>query len=128
MSIELTTSTYGSRRPSILIVDDEPHVCTLLARWLASEGMDCVVAGSTSEAIAVLETTVFDLVAADVIMPGGSGLTLLERAKAIVPDVAVLMLTASGDTQVAIDASQAGAPGRVCLPSSAGAGAPATTP
>ncbi len=98
-----------TERASILIVDDEVTMREVLFRNLRSEGYQARVAGSVAEAMAVLDREAADLVLSDVMMPGGTGLELLEQIKDHYPDTAVIMVTALADIQAAIDALKLGA-------------------
>jgi CheY-like chemotaxis protein len=66
----------------LLIVDDEPDMLTLLKRSLEPE-LECRVdvASSGETALDMIQTTDYDLVLADIIMPGISGLDVLEKIK-----------------------------------------------
>ncbi len=94
---------------SILIVDDEMTMREVLFRNLRAVGYQTRVAGSVAEALAALDREPADLVLSDVMMPGGTGLELLEQVKARYPDTAVVMVTALADIQAAIDALKLGA-------------------
>jgi putative nucleotidyltransferase with HDIG domain len=98
-----------TRPASILVVDDEAPMREVLLRNLRTGGYQLRSAGSVQEAWAVLESEPADLVLSDIMMPGGSGLELLERIKARYPDTAVVMVTALADIQAAIDALKLGA-------------------
>jgi putative two-component system response regulator len=98
------------KRPArILIVDDEPFVCELLARWLLADGHDCAPAFSGEMALRLLETREFDLVISDIMMPGLSGIDLLKVIKKRFPKVAVLMVTAVDDRKTGILTLELGA-------------------
>ena len=96
--------------PSLLIVDDEQDMLLLLRRSLESE-LDCRVqtASSAEKALQLLEAGTFDLVLADIKMPGMSGLALLESIKKDTPDLTVVMMTAFGHIEMAVDAMKRGA-------------------
>lgn len=96
-------------RASILIVDDEVTMREVLFRNLKAGGYVTRAAGSVTEAMAVLDREPADLVLSDVMMPGGTGLELLEQIKTRHPDTAVIMVTALADIQAAIDALKLGA-------------------
>jgi DNA-binding response OmpR family regulator len=100
----------------ILIVDDEPHIGDLLRRYLIPEGYDCRVVYSGEEAMKVLESTSFPLVLADIMMPGMSGIDLLQIIKTLYPDVAVLMVTAIDDRDTGVLAVELGAYGYIIKP------------
>ena len=96
--------------PSLLIVDDEQDMLQLLRRSLETE-LDCKVqtALSGEKALQLLESGVFDLVLADIKMPGMNGLELLESIKKDTPDLTVVMMTAFGHIDMAVDAIKRGA-------------------
>jgi putative two-component system response regulator len=95
--------------PTILVVDDEPLVRTILLRWLTAEGYSCLAAADATSACLALAQQNIDLVTCDINMPGTSGVQLLGQIKASWPDTAVLMLTGCGETTIAIRALTEGA-------------------
>ncbi len=100
----------------ILIVDDEASICGLLSRYLAADGYQCVTATSGEGALQLLQDEPFDLLLADVMMPGMSGIDLLNVVKSLYPDVAVLMVTAVDDRDTGILALELGAYGYIIKP------------
>jgi putative two-component system response regulator len=100
----------------LLVVEDEPLVRDLLARWLHDEGYSCTTANSAAAAWAHLQAHPLDLATVDITMPGGSGLDLLDQIRHALPDTAVIMLTAEGDMAKAIRALTAGAYGYLIKP------------
>ncbi|MBI4964724.1 MAG: response regulator [Desulfomonile tiedjei] len=104
------------RRIKVLIVDDEPYIGDLLRRYLTPEGYDCRVVFSGEEALKALESNSFNLVLADVMMPGMSGIDLLQITKSLYPEVAVLMVTAIDDKDTGVLAVELGAYGYVIKP------------
>lgn len=109
----MPTSPDNSLTPQpgakILVVDDEPFVRDLVARWLADESYACAQAGSAQAAWDHLQTCEADLVTLDITMPGANGIDLLHRIAQAWPDTAVIMMTAVGETQTAIEALTHGA-------------------
>jgi DNA-binding NtrC family response regulator len=95
---------------SILIVDDEQDMLDLLKRSLEPD-LDCRVATATSgeDALKRLATGSFDLVLADIKMPGMDGLELLEIVKRNNPQQTVVMMTAFGQIDTAVNAMRSGA-------------------
>jgi two-component system response regulator PilR (NtrC family) len=93
----------------ILIVDDELSMREFLSILLEGEGYEVVVAANAEQALALLETALFDLVISDVQMPGLNGIELLGRIKSISPDTAVLMMTAYSAAEQAVEAMKLGA-------------------
>ncbi|MFH0824970.1 MAG: HD domain-containing phosphohydrolase [Pseudomonadota bacterium] len=100
----------------ILLVDDEPHICELLARWLSAEGFQCRSVFSGEEALDVLQEDGIDLVVTDILMPGMSGLDLLTITRKLFGDIAVIIATAVDDRKTAIMALEMGAYGYVAKP------------
>jgi DNA-binding NtrC family response regulator len=94
----------------LLIVDDEPDMLQLLKRSLEPE-MDCVIqtVPSGEAALRVLSGERIDLVLADIKMPGMDGLELLDLIKRQYPELTVLMMTAYGHIEMAVDAMKRGA-------------------
>ena len=96
--------------PSLLVVDDEQDMQLLLRRSLESE-LDCKVqtASSGENALQLLDSGIFDLVLADIKMPGMNGLELLDSIKKDTPDLTVVMMTAFGHIEMAVEAMKRGA-------------------
>lgn len=93
----------------ILIVDDDPGLRASFAKLLAMEGHEALTAASGEEGIQRLERDAPDLVVMDVRMHGMSGLEALTRMKARDPAATVIIMTAFGDTDTAIEAVNKGA-------------------
>ncbi|MGD9367036.1 MAG: sigma-54 dependent transcriptional regulator [Desulfobacteraceae bacterium] len=95
---------------TILIVDDEPDMLQLLKRSLEPE-LNCsvVTAASAEEGLRHLEQGVFDLVLADIKMPGMNGLEFLQIIKHDYPQQTVVMMTAFGQIDMAVEAIRSGA-------------------
>jgi response regulator RpfG family c-di-GMP phosphodiesterase len=82
-----------SRKPVLLLVDDEVRILSALRRALRREGYEILTADSPERALALLEEHVVDLVLSDHKMPGMSGLSLLERASELQPRASRLLIT-----------------------------------
>lgn len=63
----------------ILVVDDEPALRDILQRTIKNAGYDCTAAKNAGEALAILSETTIDVVITDIVMPGMSGIELLEK-------------------------------------------------
>ena len=96
-------------RARLLIVDDESSIRDILARTLSHEGYDCHVACDADEALVELGAAPYQLVLSDILMPGRTGIELLEEIKRDYPDTAVVMVTAVAETGTAVDALKRGA-------------------
>jgi two-component system response regulator FlrC len=94
---------------SILVVDDEPAMRLLLSSVLVEEGHDVTAAASGEEALRLIAKRHFHLVLTDLKMPGISGLELLEQVKRDDPGTAVIILTAFGTVEGAVEAMRMGA-------------------
>jgi len=94
----------------ILVVDDEPDMLGLLKRSLAPD-LDCVVetASSGTEGFQRFSEGSFDLVLLDMKMPGMDGMELMELIRRKNPEQTVVMMTAYGDIDTAVNAMQNGA-------------------
>lgn len=106
----------AKRAARILIVDDEPHICEILFRWLSAEGYDCTVAFNGGMAMELLESQAFQLLICDIMMPGMSGIELLKIVMSRFPGTAVLMVTAVDDRRTGILTLELGAYGYVIKP------------
>jgi DNA-binding NtrC family response regulator len=93
---------------SVLIVDDEKHTREGLRQAL-EEDYDVSVAASAEEAFNQLESQEFDVVLTDLRMPGKSGLKVIDKALALPQRPAVLMMTAYGNIDTAVEAMRRGA-------------------
>lgn len=83
----------AARTPRILVVDDEEHVRGVLCDLLAAWGCQVDGAASRAQALEFFARTDYDLVLTDFVMPGGSGLDLIEGVRHADPTVSVIMLT-----------------------------------
>ena len=97
------------KHESILIVDDEEAIRRLLHKKLCSDGYQCQEAGNAEQALSLLRNNGFGLLVLDIMMPGKSGTELLPEIKASYPDTAVVMVTATTDTDIAIQCMKRGA-------------------
>ncbi len=94
---------------TILIVDDEKNYLTILTAILEEEGFEVLTALSGQEALEIQKTSDVDLVLTDMKMPVMDGIELLEHIKAIDPELPVVMMTAHGTVDKAVEAMQKGA-------------------
>lgn len=94
---------------TVLIVDDEKNYLVVLGAFLSGEGYETLTADSAQHALEIVETTDLDLVLTDMKMPTMDGIELLKRIKQKVPDLPVVMMTAYGTVEKAVEAMQLGA-------------------
>ena len=97
------------RNTKILVVDDEKNILRLVSTTLKSEKYDVVTAQLAEEAIEKFGQGGFDLVITDLKLPGQSGLDLLSYVKGREPDLPVIMITAFGSIENAVEAMKRGA-------------------
>jgi len=93
----------------IMVVDDEPTVRYTFDRYLTRAGHEVLAVETAEEALNRIAAFEPELVITDVRMPGMSGLQLLEKLRASLPEVDVLVMTGFEDMQSAISAIKAGA-------------------
>ncbi len=94
---------------TILIVDDEKNYLVVLEALLGSEGYETVTALNAKSAISTAEEADLDLIITDMKMPGMSGMELLEKIKSMKPELPVIMMTAFGTIEMAVEAMRKGA-------------------
>ncbi len=93
----------------VLVADDDPTLRTELAELLRQDGHNVAVASDGQEALDRLEAGTFDVALLDLIMPRASGMEILHRLQVVRPQTAVVMITAHGSVDVAVEAMKAGA-------------------
>src|SRR6266568_304568 len=93
----------------VLVVDDEKAMVLALKGLLGKEGYHVETAGSGEEALRRIETGSFHVVITDLSMNGVGGMQVLEHAKRVDPDLAVVMITAYGSEKIAVQAMKLGA-------------------
>ena len=94
---------------TILIVDDEKNYLLVLSAVLEEEGYEVLTTASSLEALEILKASDVDLVLTDMKMPGLDGIELLEQIKNRDPELPVIMMTAHGTVDKAVEAMQKGA-------------------
>jgi two-component system, NtrC family, response regulator AtoC len=93
----------------VLVVDDEEDFTHVLSRYLEKSGMECKTASSGIEALEILETEGFDLILSDILMPGMSGLDMLEELQSRNVTSPVIVMSAYGSLDTAVEAIKKGA-------------------
>ncbi|MBI2027830.1 MAG: sigma-54-dependent Fis family transcriptional regulator [Deltaproteobacteria bacterium] len=96
-------------KEKILIVDDEQSILEFLEIMLRREKYDVAQASNAKKALKLLEKESFDMVISDIQMPEISGMELLSKVKNMNPDIIVMMITAYGSTESAVEAMKLGA-------------------
>jgi DNA-binding NtrC family response regulator len=98
-----------AKKISILIVDDEESVRDSLFNWFIEDGFRVECAENARRALTMLESDQFDIILADVKMPGMDGLEMLRRIKEIRSDSIVIVMTAFATVDTAVKALKDGA-------------------
>ncbi len=93
----------------ILVVDDEPFILNLLAMQLERLSYSAQKAGSGQEALELLRKDPFDLLVADIMMPEMDGLTLMQQARTIQPNLECIIISGQGEISTAVEAMRLGA-------------------
>jgi two-component system response regulator AtoC len=93
----------------VLVVDDDLAMCEVLSSGLPRRGYQPITRQSADAAFALLETEDFDVVVTDLVMKGTNGLELCSKIAANRPDIPVVLITAFGTLETAVDAIRAGA-------------------
>ncbi len=93
----------------ILVVDDEPGIRDSLQKILEREGFTVTITDSGTEALDKVRSEHIDLILSDVMMPKMSGIELLRAVKAISPAIEVVMMTAFGTVENAVECMREGA-------------------
>ena len=93
----------------VLVVDDEVGMLTLLRNYLTREAYEVHTAPSAETALQLLEENDFDVVLTDLRMGGMDGLALMRAIHATRPETPVILMTAFGGIDTAIEAVKAGA-------------------
>jgi DNA-binding NtrC family response regulator len=98
-----------AKKISILIVDDEESVRDSLYNWFIEDGYRVECAENAKRALSILESEGFDIILADIKMPGMDGLEMLKRIKALRKDSIVIIMTAFATVDTAVQALKDGA-------------------
>jgi DNA-binding NtrC family response regulator len=98
-----------ARKISILIVDDEESVRDSLYNWFIEDGYRVECAEDAKKALSILESGDFDIILADIKMPGMDGLEMLQRIKSLKKDAIVIIMTAFATVTTAVKALKDGA-------------------
>src|SRR5580658_4020101 len=105
----LSTDSRAGEGLKLLIVDDDPSHAEVVAESLERVGYHCSIATSGAAGLKAIERDEPDVILTDLRMDGIDGLTLLRKAKQELPDAEIVVITAHGDVQTAVEAMKAGA-------------------
>jgi two-component system response regulator FlrC len=93
----------------VLVVDDEPGIRSFIRQVLEAEGLEISEAPDGDRAAEMIDRQSFHLLITDLRMPGMDGMQLLERARASLPEMEAIVLTAHGTVESAVQAMKLGA-------------------
>ena len=96
-------------QPKILLIEDDASVVGGLKKELRTEGYEVAVAERGDKGLAQAKEQPFDVVITDLKMPGLTGLELVEQLHAAKPKLPIILMTAFGTTETAIEATKLGA-------------------
>ncbi len=96
-------------KKQVLIVDDEPNLRKILAAQLSRDGYEVMLAEDGEQGLSMLREHHIDLVVTDLKMPKVDGMTLLREALKETPDLPIVMITAHGTVDTAVEALKLGA-------------------
>jgi DNA-binding NtrC family response regulator len=96
-------------QPRILLIEDDPGAASALQKVLEAEGYRVELAERGDDGLAQAQSGSFDLVLTDVKLPGIGGLELAAQLRAAKPKLPIIMMTAHGTTDIAIEATKVGA-------------------
>ena len=99
-----------------MVVEDDEMLADNLRTYLEKRGWDVSVFHTVDSALAMLESLRPDVIVADYILPGKTGLELLKEVRAVDPQIKVVMATGHGDVQLAVEAMRSGAYDYICKP------------
>jgi len=94
---------------SILVVDDEESVRDSLYNWFIEDGYRVKCAANAKEALEIVESESFDIILADIKMPGMDGLEMQRRIKSLNEDTIIIVMTAFASVDTAVQALKDGA-------------------
>jgi len=92
--------------PRVLVVEDNPAIRKSLAIYLERQGFDVVAVAEYARALELVEGEIFDALIADLDLPGGTGLDLLQTARALRPRILSILMTGYGCSAIRKQAQQ----------------------
>lgn len=105
------TAEQANKGFHILVVDDEPEYQTVFSMILSEHGYDVTTCSGGEEALRLIGRSEINLIMTDLKMPGMSGLELIRRVKEAAGDIEILVMTAFGSIESAVQAMKLGASG-----------------
>jgi DNA-binding response OmpR family regulator len=103
-------------KATVLVVDDEKSITDLLSENLAEEGFNCITVANGEDALKRLSMNHIDAMLLDLGLPGISGMEVLKETVSTHPKIPVIVITAAGDAQTAVEAMKTGATDYITKP------------
>ena len=97
------------RKAHLLLVDDDPNTLASLSRAFRLAGHEATVCDNAARAVELIRTETFDLILSDVVMPGRTGLELLEDLKKAGVKVPIILISGQANIEMAVKATKLGA-------------------
>ncbi|MEE9296265.1 MAG: sigma-54 dependent transcriptional regulator [Phycisphaerae bacterium] len=104
------------RQNTVLLADDEDTLRKNLAQVLQEEGFDVIACRDGTEALRALRANTVDAMITDLRMPGICGMDLIDHAKKLAPEASIIVITAFGEVETAVEAMKKGAQDYICKP------------
>jgi len=98
-----------TRKAHLLLVDDDPNTLASLARAFRLAGHEATVCDNANRAVELLRTETFDLILSDVVMPGKSGMELLDDLKKAGVKTPIVLISGQANIEMAVKATRLGA-------------------
>lgn len=96
------------KKPHILVIDDEPGICQGLQEFLQESGYRVWVAATAEEGLSLIEQNAPQAILLDIRLPGMSGIEAVPQFKKKLPHIPILLMTAYGTIQTAVEALKHG--------------------
>ena len=100
---------HDNQSPRVLVVDDEESIRHVLGTYLERQACEVTTAGSSEQALKLLESWEPEVALVDIVLPGKNGLDLLSEIKQRHPDTEVVLITSQGSVETAVGAIRRGA-------------------
>jgi DNA-binding NtrC family response regulator len=97
------------RKAHLLLVDDDPNTLASLSRAFRMAGHEATVCDNANRALELLRTETYDLIFSDVVMPGKSGMELLEDLKTAGVTTPIILISGQANVEMAVRATKLGA-------------------
>jgi DNA-binding NtrC family response regulator len=100
----------------ILVVDDQPSIRLMLESGLSLSGFRVSCARNGTEAVIAASSNKFDAVISDIYMPDGDGLQMVQKLRTVTPSLPIILMTARGSVELAVQAVEEGATDFIAKP------------